>query len=144
MTGLNHSMTGAVIAKLLPLPVAIPLAFVSHFVLDALPHFGEVFENRQKLSRAIWTIDVSLTALFLGFLISTKQWVLFAGALVAILPDFAWIYRFTIAEKFGKVPPRPENKFNSWHVRIQHYESRKGLIFELAWLSVMIIALKSL
>lgn len=141
MTGLNHSLTGAVISKLLPLPLAIPVAFASHFILDSLPHFGEVFEKRKKLSRTVWTIDVIATACFLGFLIFQAQWAALACALAAMSPDIAWIYRFIIQEKFGTVPPRPENKFNAWHVRIQRYESRKGLLLEMAWLMLMTLLL---
>jgi len=49
MTLTNHLLAGAALAKLLPLPLAIPLAFLSHFVLDALPHFGFVnIEDRMK------------------------------------------------------------------------------------------------
>lgn len=140
MTGLNHSITGAVIGKLLPLPIAIPLAFASHFVLDAIPHFGEVFDKRKKLSKTIWTIDISASLCFLLFLLFMQQWTMLVCGLVAMSPDIAWIYRFTIPEKFGKVPPRPENRFNSWHVRIQH-ESRKGLAVEIIWLIAMTLLL---
>jgi hypothetical protein len=49
MTLTNHLLTGAAIAKLLPSPVAIPIAFASHFVLDALPHFGcKTIEERMR------------------------------------------------------------------------------------------------
>lgn len=134
MTGLNHSLTGAVIGKLLPLPVAIPIAFASHFALDALPHFGEVFEDRKGLSKTIWTIDISLTVLFLGWLMINGSWSAVFCAVAAMSPDFAWIYRFTVSERFGKLPPKPENKFNSWHVRIQKFEGRPGIFFEIFWL----------
>ncbi len=41
MTGFNHAVTGALIAGAVGNPfLAIPLAFASHFVLDAIPHFG--------------------------------------------------------------------------------------------------------
>lgn len=134
VTGLSHSITGAAIGKLLPWPLAIPVAVGSHFVLDALPHFGEIFEKRQRFSKSVWTADIILTAVFIGFLIASRQWVLLVSALAAMSPDFAWIYRFTVQERFGKLPPRPENKFNAWHARIQRYESRGGLVFEIIWL----------
>lgn len=143
MTGLNHSVTGALIGKLLPLPFAIPLAFVSHFILDALPHFGEVFEKRKKLSRSIWVIDTSASIIFLGFLIFERQWAALSCALIAMSPDSAWIYRFIVSERFGRLPPKPENSFNAWHARIQRYESRKGLLFEAMWLIVMSVILKN-
>lgn len=141
MTGLNHSVTGAVVGKLLPLPLAIPVAFASHFLLDALPHFGEIFEKRKKLSRSIWIIDITMTACFLSFLFFAQQWTLLVCALVAMSPDFAWVYRFTVSERFGALPPRPANKFNTWHARIQRYESRKGLLLEIIWLFTLTILL---
>ena len=40
MTATNHVATGVLIAVVVPDPwVALPLAFASHFVCDALPHF---------------------------------------------------------------------------------------------------------
>lgn len=144
MTGLSHSITGSIISKLLPLPLALPVAFASHFLLDSLPHFGEVFEKRKKLSKTIWTLDIILTAIYFVFLISLQLWATLLCAIIAISPDFAWIYRFTIAEKFGSIPPKPENKFNAWHVRIQRHESRKGLSFEVLWLITTLIFLGTL
>jgi hypothetical protein len=41
MTGFNHGMAGAVIALTVKQPVlAVPLAFLSHFATDMIPHFG--------------------------------------------------------------------------------------------------------
>lgn len=137
MTGLNHSLTGAVIGGLLPLPVAVPVAFASHFVLDSLPHFGEVFEKRKRLSKTVWAIDICASICFLTLLLVSHQWVMFVCAVTAMSPDFAWVYRFTLQEKFGKLAPKPENRFNTWHVRIQRYESRKGLAVDVIWAVAM-------
>lgn len=144
MTGINHIMTGSLIGKILPLPLSIPVAFMSHFLLDSLPHFGEVFDRRKRLSKFIWTLDICASALFVCFLIYQKEFSVLAAAIAAMSPDLAWIYRFAIQEKFGKLPPRPENRFNSWHVRIQRYESRLGIAFELFWLSSVILILSAI
>jgi hypothetical protein len=54
MTGFNHGMTGAAIALAVKQPaLAVPLAFLSHFVTDMIPHFGlneqELFSKRFNL-----------------------------------------------------------------------------------------------
>ena len=41
MTATNHALSGALIGLAVMQPIlALPLAFVSHFMLDAVPHFG--------------------------------------------------------------------------------------------------------
>lgn len=134
MTGINHSVTGTIIANALPLPLALPLAFVSHFVLDMLPHFGEIYEKRKKLSKTVWAIDISLAVAFNLFLLLNHHWVILACSLIAISPDFLWVYRFTVQERFGKLPPKPCGTFNRFHAGIQKLENRMFLPIEIIWL----------
>ena len=142
MTGTNHALTGAVIVTAVSVPlIALPLAFMSHFVLDSLPHFGESYVNRKKISKIIWTIDLVFLFLFLAGLTVTGNWLLLTGALLAISPDLAWIYRFIVDEKFGKLHPKPTNRFNSFHISIQKYESKRGIFVEIAWFVIFIIIL---
>ena len=50
MTATNHALTGATIATLVRQPyLAIPLAFLSHFFCDALPHFDIKFKFEESL-----------------------------------------------------------------------------------------------
>jgi hypothetical protein len=142
MTGLNHSLTGSLISVFLPVSVAVPAAFVSHFVLDSLPHFGEIFEKRKRLSKTVWTIDITLSVVFNLFLLANNHWLILLCSLVAMSPDYAWVYRFTVQEKFGKMPPKPENKFNRFHVSIQKFERRWGLIIEVIWAVTAYILLR--
>ena len=146
MTGTNHALTGAVIVAIISVPViALPLAFLSHFALDTLPHFGEIYNKRKALSKSIWIIDaVLLTFLLVGLIISTN-WLLLAGALLALSPDFAWVYRFVVSEKFGKLPPKPTNRFNKFHAGIQKLETKQGLVVEILWfMSFSVILLRYL
>lgn len=131
MTGTNHALTGALIAAALPYPIIfVPIAIASHF--------GEIIINRKRLSRAVWLVDALLLAGLLGLFIATSQpLAILIGALCAMSPDAAWIYRFTVSEHFGKLPPAPENVANRLHSSIQKYESRKGLIIEVGWLIVI-------
>lgn len=139
MTGTNHALTGAVIAGAIGNPIlALPLAFASHFVLDSLPHFGEDVHPLSKFTKKVWFIDFVLLSSLMLFLVVTQNWLLFAGAFVAISPDFAWIYRFVFKESLGKIKPAPMNRFNSFHSGIQKYETKLGIITDVVWLGFMI------
>lgn len=144
MTGTNHALTGAVIATVILNPIIlIPVAFASHFVLDSLPHFGEVIGKRNTLSKTVWAIDGVVLVAILLFLVVTSNWLILLGAMMAISPDGAWIYRFVVSEKLGKLAPKPTNRFNSFHENIQKFESRKGLIVDIAWFIVFTTILTS-
>lgn len=144
MTGINHALTGVSIAVFIDKPIlALPLAFLSHFLLDLLPHFGEIFENRRKFSKTVWSIDLLCVLLFLLLLIFQQNWYFLIAAIFAMSPDFAWIYRFTVSEKYGKLPPKPENKFNKFHASIQKLEFRWGIIVEIMYFAVMVFYLSS-
>lgn len=137
MTTSNHVITGAVIAVAIKQPAAaLPLAFLSHFVLDFIPHFGykghrgftEVFKHR--LSFVVIAFDALMVAWLVG---SFRQYGLIAylGGLAAIAPDFIWLYRYYGFERHGKKPP--VNKFANWHNQIQWCERPWGLMIEIAW-----------
>ena len=54
MTATNHALTGAAIGFIVGVPaIAIPLALISHFVLDAIPHFRSGIEG-EKFMKANW------------------------------------------------------------------------------------------
>ena len=143
MIGTNHFLVGVGIATVLKNPLlAVPVAFASHYVVDMLPHFGLKMgiPNRGKILARSAYIDVPLVLLvFILTLINYPGLYVVAG-LAAMSPDFAWVYRFTVQEKFGKLDPQPENRFNSWHVSIQKLEFAWGWTIEL----VVFIALFSL
>ena len=137
MTLSNHLLTGAALAKFLPLPIAIPVAFVSHFALDALPHFGfKTAADRMrhlKVFKAMILLDVLTVAIIVSWLIKEGHalWVLVG--LVAYSPDLLWIYRFTVEEQFGKVPPTKGNRFIQFHKNIQKYERPWGVAVEIVY-----------
>ena len=97
-----HFLTGAAIVKLVPNPViGLPLALLSHFVLDMMPHndFGikpgaslkSIFskENKQRnFFIAVMSIDIILLILsFLWLLFTSDYYWLVIGGGVAISPD---------------------------------------------------------
>lgn len=132
----NHLLTGVILGASLPLPLALPLAFISHFVLDALLHFG--FRNDAEHTRyrslhlAIIIIDVFLSSLLIGWLFVIQRYDLLPYAFVAWSPDIVWVYRFIFVEKFGKIPPSAshEHPFIDFHIRIQRFERVWGIAVE--------------
>jgi hypothetical protein len=137
--GSNHVATGAVIGLTISNPViALPLAFLSHFVLDAAPHFGfkgpggldTLFKHRISYFVLIPTI------LYLIF--GTGIWV-FLAAILAFSPDFVWIGRYIFWERRGANPPKyTEGAITRFHARIQWGERPWGIIIDIIWLSLMI------
>lgn len=100
MTASNHVVAGAVIAAAVPqAAIALPLAFVSHFIMDALPHYGDN-DNHSWLNRHfkyVLGVDLFLTVAFLvGLLvIQPANWILLVLAgLVAVSPDILWLPYF--------------------------------------------------
>jgi hypothetical protein len=135
MTGANHVATGAVIGASLAAPVVVPLAIASHFVLDALPHFGdENLSKRSKRFMVIITIDALLIAAITTSIIVLKprHWqLMLIGGVLAASPDLMWAPSFvrTLRQRAHK----PHNRLMRWHHRIQR-EYAWGLITEVAWL----------
>lgn len=154
MTASNHALTGAVIALSLKQPLlALPLALVSHFALDALPHFGTngdiMGRNRLLLFRIVWPLDALVLVslfLFVALNVGTTGMALVAvtAMFLATSPDLAWIYRFALKEQWGKIAPAPMDAFNRFHAKIQWGERPWGILVELIWFSFMFTALVKL
>ena len=146
MTFTNHLLTGAALAKFLPPPIAIPLAFASHFILDALPHFGfKTIEERMRhlgVFKIVVLADVLIGALLMAWFIKSAHYFWLVNGLIAYSPDLLWIYRFTIEEKFGKVKPTKGNHFIQFHREIQKYERLWGIAVELAYGLAMFALIK--
>jgi len=54
MIGFNHGLVGGFIGAHMAWPLGVPLALASHFVLDALPHYG-IPHNTRDTSR-FWKV----------------------------------------------------------------------------------------
>lgn len=142
MTATNHAVTGAVIALAVKRPeLAVPLAFISHFVLDATPHFGihedDVLKrNVHWLFRCVMTCDVILAvAAFIilpivGHHTVAWGWIV-ASMAAAFLPDLVWIFRYL--EEIRTKISRPHGRYARFHQYIQWSETPVGLIVEIAW-----------
>ena len=137
MTLTNHLLAGAALAKFLPMPIAIPLAFASHFALDALPHFGfRSIDERMRhitLFRAVIVLDGIAAAILAWWLLRSGHAAWMFVGLVAYTPDMLWIYRFSVEEKFGRVEPTKGNRFIQFHRNIQKYERMWGIAVEIVF-----------
>lgn len=93
-------VAGALIATAVAQPLAaIPLAFVSHFVMDALPHYGDN-NNHSWLNRNfkyVLAIDLLLASAFITaiLILQPASWFLLAlCAIIAVSPDILWLPYF--------------------------------------------------
>lgn len=99
MTATNHALAGMLIAVTIKQPaLALPLALLSHLLLDFIPHFGDdTAKPWNKTFLTILGIDAfgTLSVLALGTLLFPHLWLLVVvcGFLGTFL-DFLWILYF--------------------------------------------------
>ena len=136
MTGLNHTLVGSAIALALKNPLLIvPAALLSHFICDAVPHFGDhpklvpynpAFQKYLKVEAVL-----CVAAVLFVVLLSPENWfILGLGIAFATLPDFLWPF-------IGKLPAWTE-PFYRFHTNIQWGERSYGWIYELVYATLFI------
>jgi hypothetical protein len=129
--GFNHGLTGGLVAYYLPLPVALPIALASHFLLDMLPHYG--IDNKKRDTSYFWKVFFTLDALAtLGlavYAIYTKHYAMFLGGLFATMPDYIWVGRVIKTRSFNL--SNNTNRFTKWHASIQKFERPWGIWLEI-------------
>lgn len=139
MTASNHALAGALTAILIPKPIiAIPLAFVLHFGLDAIPHFGldekgAKMRDKKQIFWIILGIDMLIAAALLinlPLLITfVPAWLVFACMFACMAPDLLWGWRLALEIKYKKITQK--SLFSRFHTWIQWREFPSGLIVEL-------------
>lgn len=146
MTATNHALTGSLIGLAIGFPwVAIPLAVLSHFVCDALPHYGagpdSAGTSRFKKMLAYDAFGAFLVVLVLA-VFQPQYWVLAAFcAFFAASPDFMWIKKFLRAQRGEPEAAKPPLLLR-FHAKIQWFERPAGVFFEIAWAIAAVILLK--
>jgi hypothetical protein len=159
LTLTTHAIVGAAIASAMPTypSLAIAAAFVSHFLLDAIPHWDypilsdSVNPNvaaSMKYDRALLAdmlrigIDAMLgITLALLFLAKTGDFTLvLCGAIAAILPDalqFAYV-------RFPREPLISLQRFHCWMHASQSLRERPmlGLFAQIALVFFVLVAAK--
>lgn len=141
MTATNHALTGALIGGIVGNPLlAIAAAFTSHFICDALPHYGagkgDARYFRSSGFKTMLFIDATLCVLLVAVLayVQPAGWLLMAlCAFLATSPDLLWLPRFVRAQAGGdaSVGEHPVLQFAS---KIQWFERPIGGFVEVAWL----------
>ena len=137
MTATNHVVTGIAIVALVPNPaIGLPLAFLAHFALDALPHFGDRKHRSKSLDRLkyVLPIDMALAAvpLVLLAILQPEHWfLLVVGGVLCASPDLMWIPKYV--RHLRGLPEAPKNWLMRFHSWIQWGERPWGIWVELAW-----------
>ena len=111
----SHLLWGAAIGSKISNPLlALPLALLSHYFLDSLPHSDYSIENikHKKWNKAFFDclkifMDISLGILLI-FLFSEDKPIILAGAFLAIMPD-----GITLLSRIF-----PENKLTIMHQKL--------------------------
>lgn len=139
MTGTNHAITGAIIGMVVAPVAAVPLAIMSHFALDSIPHYGDnsLSQSEQRFRRIV-IADAVITVTFLVsiLIIRPAHWgIAIIAALLAMSPDLMWLPNFMRASR-GK-QARPYNKVMHVHEKMQR-EHVWGWIVEAAWLLIFL------
>ncbi|OGY23931.1 MAG: hypothetical protein A2Y57_04360 [Candidatus Woykebacteria bacterium RBG_13_40_7b] len=93
MLSTPHLLTGAAIVTLIPDPnLSLPLSFISHFCLDAIPHWDgggpEPPLTKNDYLRVGGDYFLGVSLVFLLTLGSNNQVLILTGAVLATLPDF--------------------------------------------------------
>ena len=106
MLNFTHLLVGAAIASKVNPVLGLPLAFVSHFALDAIPHYDGAYPKRpyQLLPMLQLAADFLIGIVVLARLTAGRadQSYLVIAALVAILPDvqYGLHYNYGIGKLF--------------------------------------------
>jgi hypothetical protein len=144
MLSISHAVTGAFIASALPHPLLfIPLAFISHFVLDYIIHYdiGVTIKTHHlsKIQIVFWeSLDllgaVILVALFWQQTPDHFTWQIWLGALAAITPDI-----IESTDYFFSRPLKILQPFYHFHHTYHH--STKNVFLGLLTQVILILAL---
>ncbi len=150
MTAVNHSIMGSIIMVSVANPViGLPLAFASHFILDALPHFGAhtVAKPGNKEFNSILQTDAFLTACFLiigtfaGYRAGLPLWLVPVGGTLGWIPDVMW-YKHYQNDINGE--DKHWDIVRKAHKKIQRYELSWGWIVESVWFIASVALLSRL
>lgn len=134
MTATNHTLTGVLIGLSVHSPVvAIVIAILSHFVLDAIPHYSDPKLVGKKLAPVL-AIDASIALIILGSMVVLQPayWLLaVACGIAAASPDLMWFPRW-VRDVRGR-PPKPFNAIMRFHGKIQWAEKPYNYPYEIVW-----------
>jgi hypothetical protein len=142
VTAPNHALTGALIGLTVANPaLALPLAFLSHFVCDAIPHYDPPeLDNVKRLKSKRFVYEFLVVGALLCFalvvllaLARPQHWVqAAAGAFLATSPDLFWIPKFLQVRKTGQETAL-HNPFLRFHAFVQWKTGPRLIWVEAVW-----------
>jgi hypothetical protein len=137
MQAINHTVTGGLIALTIRQPALVaPLALVSHFVLDVIPHYGSYPPFRRGTQTYYRIIALDGVASIIAYNVMVHLWpqyllVISLGVFFSLLPDLLWPLALYVKQR------GPLWAFFRFHKGIQH-ESGRGIAVEVVWFWLMI------
>lgn len=116
MTGFNHTLAGAIIAVVIPSPYQPLTAFLSHFLLDVFPHFGNhdsIKPWNDKFKKMLLADGVVSLLILIGAiaLFPDRVWLIFTCIVASTLPDYLWW--------FEDKAPQWMRPYYAFHLKIQ-------------------------
>jgi hypothetical protein len=143
MTNLNHAATGALVAVAVHNPwVGLPVAFLSHFVIDAIPHW-DYFEKNFMMRRVSLVIDITLTLyllIVLSLTVDASRRLVIGGGVLGIAPDLMWAPYLITGNRSTTHKKNPLHMARRFHFWIQTKEFVQGIYIEVGWL-ILVLAL---
>ena len=137
MTATNHALTGAIIGLTVATPFAFVLALLSHFALDAIPHFGTDEVDSDRLKKKLFEkyliaeFIVCVTIVVVLRVQSPSFWLVPAVcAFIATSPDLISYRRFSATRKNKVFKP---NMYERFAGDIQWFEKPIGAVVEVVW-----------
>lgn len=139
MRAINHALTGAIVGLSISEPaIALPTAFLSHYALDALPHYGPNRPDEEYIRDGVFRQQLILDAvlcLILVLILATFKPVNWAQAAIcaflAASPDLVSVNRYKKVVSRKKWSP---NQYEKLATNIQWFEKPIGALVEVAWL----------
>jgi hypothetical protein len=153
MRAINHALTGSLIGFLVGEPaVAVPAAIVSHFVLDAIPHYDGLADARPTLKakkqwvrtrtfRTLLYADAVLCIALVVVLAAREphHWLLASiCAFAAASPDFLSInfFRHSLSRK-----PWQPSLYMQFVSFTQWFQRPIGAVVEVTWFAGAVVLL---
>jgi hypothetical protein len=145
MTATNHALTGALLGFTISNPaIAIPVAFISHFALDAIPHYDPPGDELTRIGSKRFRNELVLHAVLCVLLVVSlalthpRHWLTAAVcAFAAASPDLFWIPKYMTVTSKNKLPPN-SNLFWRFHHAIQWWTGPQLLGLELVWFAASV------
>jgi len=119
----------------------LPLAFISHFLADTIPHYG--FSQKDVLGRK-FNIYLQFDFVFslllmvvLAMMFPDRLFLIWACMILAAAPDIIWFfYRGSVKEW-----PKGLDRFTAWHFSLNAESHVTNIYYDIGWFVAMMTIL---